>query len=103
MNSSTKKKITQALVKKAIGFDTVETVEEFSENDGEIKLLKRKVTTKSVPPDVSAVKLLIEMQTEERDITDLTDEELEKERLRLIKILEDKRNDNRKMSDSNKV
>ena len=59
MNSNTKKKITQALVKKAIGYDTVETVEEFSEADGEIKLLKRKVTTKSVPPDVSAVKLLL--------------------------------------------
>ena len=91
MNSNTKKKITQALVKKAIGFDTVETVEEFSEADGEIKLLKRKVTTKCVPPDVSAQKLLMEMQSEERDITDLSDEELEKERVRLMKLLEEKK------------
>ena len=91
MNSNTKKKITQALVKKAIGFDTVETVEEFSETDGEIKLLKRKVTTKSIPPDVAAAKLLMEMQSDERDVTDMTDEELEKERLRLIKLLEDKK------------
>ena len=91
MNSNTKKKITQALVKKAIGFDTVETVEEFAETDGEIKLLKRKVTTKSVPPDVSAAKLLMEIQSEERDITDMTDEELEKERVRLIKLLEEKK------------
>ena len=90
MNSNTKKKITQALVKKAIGFDTVETVEEFSETDGEIKLLKRKVTTKSVPPDVSAVKLLLEMQAEERDIVNMTDEELEMERVRLMKLLEEK-------------
>lgn len=91
MNSNTKKKITQALVKKAIGFDTVETVEEFSETDGEIRLLKRKVTTKSVPPDVSAVKLLMEMQSDERDIADLTDDELEKERVRLMKLLEEKK------------
>ncbi len=91
MNLNTKKKITQALVKKAIGFDTVETVEEFSETDGEIRLLKRKVTTKSVPPDVSAVKLLMEMQSEERDITDMTDDELEKERERLMKLLEEKK------------
>ena len=91
MNSNTKKKITQALVKKAIGYDTVETVEEFSEADGEIKLLKRKVTTKSVPPDVSAVKLLLEMQSEERDIVDMTDEELENERVRLMKLLEEKK------------
>ena len=86
-----KKKITQALVKKAIGFETVETVEEFAETDGEVKLLKRKVTTKSVPPDVSAVKLLLEMQSEERDIVDMTDEELEKERVRLMKLLEEKK------------
>lgn len=91
MNLNTKKRITQALVKKAIGFDTVETVEEFSEADGEIKLLKRKVTTKSVPPDVSAAKLLLEMQSEERDVVDMTDEELEKERVRLMKLLEDKK------------
>lgn len=91
MNSSTKKKIKQALVKKALGFDCVETVEEFSESDGEIKLLKRKVTKKSVPPDVSAVKLLMELGSDEKDVADMTDEELEKERLRLIKILEDKK------------
>ncbi len=91
MNSNTKKKITQALVKKAIGFETVETVEEFAEADGEVKLLKRKVTTKSVPPDVSAVKLLLEMQSEERDIVDMTDDELEKERVRLMKLLEEKK------------
>ena len=91
VNLNTKKRITQALVKKAIGFDTVETVEEFSEADGEIKLLKRKVTTKSVPPDVSAAKLLLEMQSEERDVVDMTDEELEKERVRLMKLLEDKK------------
>lgn len=89
MNSNTKKKITQALVKKAIGFDCTETVEEFAESDGEVRLLKRKVTTKCVPPDVSAAKLLLEMQTEEKSIVDMTDEELEKERVRLIKILED--------------
>ncbi len=91
MNSSTKKKIAQALVKKAIGFDCVETVEEFSESEGEMRLSKRKVTTKTVPPDVSAAKLLMEMQTEDKEITDMTDEELEKERQRLIKILEEKR------------
>ena len=91
MNSNTKKKITQALVKKAIGFDTVETVEEFAETDGELRLLKRKVTTKSVPPDVSAAKLLMDMQSNEHDITDMTDEELEKERQRLIKLLEEKK------------
>ena len=74
MNDKTKKQLSNALLKKAIGFDSTETVEEFAENDGEVRLTKRKVTTKAVPPDVSAVKLLLDMQEEE-----------------LMKILEEKK------------
>lgn len=91
MNDKTKKQLSNALLKKAIGFDATETVEEFAESDGEVRLTKRKVTTKVVPPDVSAVKLLLDMQEEEGDILSLSDEELEKERLRLMKILEEKK------------
>jgi hypothetical protein len=83
--------LSNALLKKAIGFDSTETVEEFAENDGEVRLTKRKVTTKVVPPDVSAVKLLLDMQEGEGDILSLSDDELEKERLRLMKILEEKK------------
>lgn len=91
MNQKTKKQIKEALLKKAIGFDAQETVEEFLESDGEMKLLKRKVTKKSVPPDVSAVKLLLDIREEETDFLSLTDDELEKERVRLMKILEEKK------------
>lgn len=91
MNGKIKKQIEQALLKKAIGFDAQETVEEFSESDGEMKLLKRKVTLKSVPPDVSAVKLLLDIRESEGDILSLSDEELEKEKIRLMKILEEKK------------
>ena len=90
MNGKTKKEIERALIKKAIGFDAKETVEEFAESDGEMKLLKRKVTVKAVPPDVSAVKLLMDIGEDEKDILSLTDEELEKELCRLMKLLEDK-------------
>ena len=89
MNLKTKKQIQNALVKKAVGFDTQETVEEFVETDGEVKLVKRKVTTKSVPPDVSAVKLLLDMGDESENITSLSDEELEREKKRLLKMLEE--------------
>ena len=89
MDSKTKKQITKALIKKAVGFDTQETVEEFSETDGELKLLKRKVTVKTVPPDVSAVKLLLEIGEENEDLISLSDEELEKEKTRLLKTLEE--------------
>ena len=90
MNSKTKNDALRALIKKATGFETSETVEEYAESDGEMKLLKRKVTTKVVPPDVSAVKLLIEIGDGERDITSLSDEELESERVRLINLLKEK-------------
>ena len=89
MNLKTKKQIQNALVKKAVGFDTQETVEEFVETDGEVKLVKRKVTTKTVPPDVSAVKLLLDMGDESENITSLSDEELEREKKRLLKMLEE--------------
>ena len=98
MNSKTKKEITEALKNKAVGFDTFETVEEFTESDGEIKLVKRKVTKKTVPPDVSAVKLLLDIEGESSPISSLSDEELENERAKLIKFLEGKlKNENRKM------
>lgn len=90
MNSKTKKDALRALVKKATGFETQETVEEFADLDGEMKLLKRKVTTKVVPPDVSAVKLLIELGEGERDISAMSDEELEAERERIINLLKEK-------------
>ena len=76
--------VKEALKKKAFGFDTEETVEEFAYIEGEEVLSKRKVTRKNVPPDVSAIKMLME----ERDgLSEMTDEELEKEKIRLLKLL----------------
>ena len=69
--------------------DTEETVEEFSENDGEVVLTKRKVTKKSVPPDISAAKLLLDMDEGETDLSALSDEQLKEEKNRLLKLLEE--------------
>lgn len=75
-----------ALLKKALGYSVTETVEEYVGSDeGEIKLLKKKVTKKKVPPDVTALKMLLDEN--KIPISDYTDEELEKERQRLIKEL----------------
>ena len=76
--------INDALIKKAVGFDVKETVEEYAESEGEIKLTKKRVTTKFVPPDVSALKMLMERVT---SLSDYTDEELLKERERLLALL----------------
>lgn len=75
-----------ALIKKALGYDATEVVEEYvSGEEGEIKLTKKKVTKKNVPPDITALKMLLD--SEEEKIEEMSDEMLEKEKLRLLKIL----------------
>ena len=50
--------VKDALRRRALGFETDEVVEEYAFQEGEAVLLKRKVTKKTVPPDVAAAKLL---------------------------------------------
>lgn len=51
-------KLLQSVLKKAIGYEAVETQDEYALQDGELVLVRRKVTTKDVPPDLAAVRLL---------------------------------------------
>ena len=60
-----------------------ETVEEFAVENGELKLVKKKVTKREIPPDIKAVKLLLDGGEE------LSDEELEAEKTRLYKMLKE--------------
>ncbi|MBR5439610.1 MAG: hypothetical protein IKV61_05280 [Clostridia bacterium] len=60
-------------------------------------MVKRKVVLKPVPPDVSALKLLKEFENEGENVKNLSDEELEKEKFRLIKLLEESQNENLQM------
>ena len=76
----------QALKKCAVGFDTSETVEEFAVQDGELRLVKRKVTRRDIPPDIKAVKMLLDGR---QDVGELSDEELAAERERLLKMLKE--------------
>lgn len=69
----------------AVGFDTSEVVEEYTMADGELKLVKRKVTRRDVPPDIKAVKMLLDG---EADIGGMSDEELEERRKKLLAMLE---------------
>lgn len=79
--------IKSALIKCATGLSASETVEEFAAVDGELKLVKRKVTKREIPPDIKAVKLILDGSSEE-----LSDEELEAERDRLLKMLKEEEN-----------
>ncbi len=80
-----KSSLGEALLKVATGYSVEEITEEYAEVDGEMKLLKRKETKKDVPPDLKAVQILLASQ--EGGIEKLSDEELEKEKNRLLQEL----------------
>jgi hypothetical protein len=72
------------LKKKAEGFTADEVVEEYSADaDGNLALTKRKVTSKYYPPDTAALKSVLEYD----EYSELTDDELECEKRRLLQLL----------------
>ena len=73
------KKLYDGMLKKATGYEAVETTEEFALVDGQMQLVKRKVTVHDIPPDIAAFRLLVDEQESEP----IGKEELEKERAAL--------------------
>ena len=80
-------KIGEALLKVALGYQVAEVTEEYAEVDGKLKLTKRKKTKKDVPPDLKAVQLLLAGDGD-GGIEELSDEELENEKARLMALLQ---------------
>lgn len=78
--------VKKALVKCAVGFDTSEIVEEYAVDGDGLKLVKRKITKRDVPPDIKAVKMLLDG---EAGVADMSDEELEERRKKLIEMLKE--------------
>ncbi len=78
-------KAQDAIYSLAKGFKSIEITEEYvvDENLGQLQLQKKRITTKYLPPDVEAYKLLFGDTLYE----ELSDEELEKEKQRLLKQL----------------
>ena len=86
------KKLKEALLNKALGFTTQEVVEEYGFTGDEFVLQKRKTSTKSYPPDLSALQILLDKEGKEFDeIENMTDDELAHEKERLIKLLKEKK------------
>ncbi len=83
--------IQKALLKKALGFSSDEVVEEYSlDENGNSVLNKRKVTKKYNPPDISAMKILLEKENFSDDsLSHMTLAELKKEKKRLLKQLKE--------------
>ena len=83
---TSKELLTKILLKKAKGYAYREKTDEYVVVDGKKQLVKSKVVTKRAQPDVNALKALISL-TEELDVTKMTDEQLQVEKLRLIRLL----------------
>lgn len=77
--------VKQALKRCAVGFETGEVVEEFVMENGELKLVKKKVTRRDIPPDIKAVKMLLDGD----DVSRLSDEQLQREKERITAILKE--------------
>ena len=94
-------RLKKALLKKALGYDANEEVFEYVfDEDGQQKLSKKKVTKKHYAPDITAVKMIFDRfySDDANEIYAMSDEELQEEKKRLLKILmEEEENGNDKV------
>ncbi len=75
-------KLNKALLKRALGYNSKEVIEEYVNGDNGVVLSKKKVTTKPVPPDTTALKILLDFSGGE--LSEMTDEQLLEEKERLL-------------------
>ena len=76
--------LNKVLMQVAKGCCTTEVTEEYAEVDGEMRLTKRKETRREIPPDLKAVQMLLGKGADEKE---MSDEQLEEERQRLLETL----------------
>ena len=83
--------IRSALLRKALGYTADEVVEEYVlGEEGEERLLKKKITKKHVSPDIAAMKVYFEKyMPAEIDVSRMSEAELLEEKARLLKILKE--------------
>lgn len=82
-----KQLLIKILMKKAKGYSYREKTEEYNVNDGEAVPVKRKIVTKRMHPDVSALKALLQLSEGDLEVSKMTDEQLQVEKLRLLQLL----------------
>lgn len=74
------------------------------EDTGKLKVLKQKVNEKNIPPNTDIIKLIYQHYTEEKiDYNKLSDEDLEKEKIRLLQQLKEKEVDSRNSKNKSKM
>ena len=79
-------KIKKAITKKAVGYQAKEIVEEYQKDQNGLTLTKKRITKKHYPPDTQAAKMLLE-ELGQTELTMMSEDELLKEKQRLIDSL----------------
>ena len=81
-----------ALLKKALGYESDEIVEEYTtDENGNSVLSKRKITKKFNPPDINALRFLLEQSDlSDDEISKMSDKQLLQEKQRLLQLLKQK-------------
>lgn len=84
--------IKDALLKRALGYESDEIVEEYTtDENGQAVLSKRKITKKFNPPDINALRFLLEqLSLSDDEISHMTDSQLIQEKERLLQLLKEK-------------
>ncbi len=81
-------KLKKLAYKKAKGYTVKEVTEEYSVNaDGEMTLVKRRVSTKPIPPDLAALRYLLDNENASDNYSSMTDQQLQDEKTRLLNLL----------------
>lgn len=95
----------RALKQCITGTTTKEITTEYSVDDnGELKIVKQKINEKTIPPNVDIIKLVYQHFVEETvDYEKMSDEDLEKEKNRLIKLLKEEKDVSGKSKSKNKM
>ena len=84
-----RQEVIKSLIKKAKGYTYQEECTEYVYNDDGERKQKKKITTKLVPPDVSALKNAIELiQEQDNEVINLTDQQLEDEINKILQEIE---------------
>jgi len=86
-NQEQKEKLQKALLKCAVGYTAVDEIMEYVHDKYDDKMLtKTKMTYREIPPQLAAIKMLLEESN--GGSHDLTEEQLQKEKVRLLKLLD---------------
>lgn len=94
----------EILKKHIVGFTSKEITTEYlmDEESGKLKITKQKVQEKNIPPNTDLIKILCQQVEKPSDKYEtMTDEELEKEKQRLLKELKEKESVSRKNQSKN--